>query len=197
MSQFRIQREVLVFSGMFARGKNLLRKGSFPLALFFFQTFSGGRVRGGEERWGLGVDKKRPFPGLPVTARRKRSEKKIPASNYSPALCCAVPSSRGLLSIVFGMGTWVSSLLWTPGKNMRWRRELEGGSVTGVQLSSWIWYNFFLNLSPGGRRRKKKGGQASRRISTGKLKTLLFLHLQPIEVVVYDPPSGILLFRDI
>ena len=44
---------------------------------------------------------------------------------------------------------------------------------------------------------KKKGGQASRRISTGKLKTLLFLHIRPIEVVVYDPPSGILLFRDI
>ena len=30
-----------------ARGKNLLRKGSFPLALSFFQTYSGSRVRGG------------------------------------------------------------------------------------------------------------------------------------------------------
>ena len=37
--------------------------------------------------------------------------KKIPASNYSPTLECAVPSSLGPLSIVFGMGTWVSSLL--------------------------------------------------------------------------------------
>ena len=37
--------------------------------------------------------------------------KKIPASNYSPTLKCAVPSSLGPLSIVFGMGTWVSSLL--------------------------------------------------------------------------------------
>ena len=154
-------------------------------------------MRGGEERWGLGVGKKKTFSWVARYCKEEKVRKKIPASNYSPALSCAVPSSQGLLSIVFGMGTWVSSLLWTPGKNMRWRRELEGGSVTGVQLSSWIWYNFFLNLSPGGRRRKKKGGQASRRISTGKLKTLLFLHLQPIEVVVYDPPSGILLFRDI
>ena len=93
-------------SCVFARGKNLLRKGSFPLALSFFQTFSSSRVRGGRD-WGSvwGWVKKRPFPGLPVTARRKRSEKKIPASNYSPALSCAVPSSQGLLSIVFGMGT--------------------------------------------------------------------------------------------
>ena len=35
----------------------------------------------------------------------RKSAKKIPASNYSPTLCCAVPSSPGSLSIVFGMGT--------------------------------------------------------------------------------------------
>ena len=37
--------------------------------------------------------------------RDEKSAKKIPASNYSPTLSCAVPSSRSSLSIVFGMGT--------------------------------------------------------------------------------------------
>lgn len=61
-----------------------------------------------------------------------------------------------------------------------------------------MWRACLFSLEPSWRTVwKKKGGQASRRISTGKLKTLLFLHLRPIEVVVYDPPSGILLFRDI
>ena len=35
---------------------------------------------------------------------------------------------------------------------------------------------------------KKEGGQASRLISTGQLNTLLCLHLQPIEVVVFNLP---------
>ena len=137
-----------------ARGKNLLRKGSFPLALSLFQTFSGSRVRGGrsgsvwgcrwngwmswvccerekpfEERffpsrallfpnlfgqprarrgdWGSveGWVKKKTFSWVARYCKEEKVRKKIPASNYSPALCCAVPSSRGLLSIVFGMGT--------------------------------------------------------------------------------------------
>jgi hypothetical protein len=36
---------------------------------------------------------------------------------------------------------------------------------------------------------KRKGGQVSRLISIGKLNTLLCLHLQPIEVVVFNLPS--------
>jgi hypothetical protein len=35
----------------------------------------------------------------------------------------------------------------------------------------------------------KKGGQVSRLISTGQLNALLHLHLQPIEVVVFNLPS--------
>ena len=54
-----------------------MRKGSFPLALSFFQTFSGGRGRGGEERWGLGVDKKKDlFLGCPLLQEGKGQKKK-------------------------------------------------------------------------------------------------------------------------
>jgi len=37
--------------------------------------------------------------------------------------------------------------------------------------------------------------QAYRVISTGKLKALLLLHIQPINVVVYDDSQGILVLR--
>ena len=37
--------------------------------------------------------------------------------------------------------------------------------------------------------------QADRVISTGKLKALLLLHIQPINVVVYDDSQGILVLR--
>jgi hypothetical protein len=37
--------------------------------------------------------------------------------------------------------------------------------------------------------------QADRAISTGKLKALLLLHIQPINVVVYDDSQGILVLR--
>lgn len=40
-------------------------------------------------------------------------------------------------------------------------------------------------------------GQASRPISTGKLNALLHLHTQPIKVVVYNRPSGVVTPRDI
>lgn len=36
--------------------------------------------------------------------------------------------------------------------------------------------------------------QANRAISTGQLSTLLHLHLQPIEVVVFHSPNGETLF---
>ena len=51
--------------------------------------------------------------------------KEIPASNYSPALYCAVPSSWRFLTIVFGMGTCVTPSLWTPEKNVKEVRCLE------------------------------------------------------------------------
>ena len=37
----------------------------------------------------------------------------------------------------------------------------------------------------------EKGGQASRRISNTKLKSLLIVHLYPIELVVFKLSSGI------
>ncbi len=50
-----------------------------------------------------------------------------------------------------------------------------------------------LFLFPSQRERmKKRGGQADRLISTGWLRTLLFLHFRPIDVVVFHEPEGIL-----
>ena len=40
-------------------------------------------------------------------------------------------------------------------------------------------------------------GQASRPISTGQLSTLLYLHTRPINVVVYNGPSGVVTPGDI
>ena len=39
-------------------------------------------------------------------------------------------------------------------------------------------------------------GQASRPISTGQLNALLHLHTRPINVVVYNGPSGVVTPRD-
>ena len=38
---------------------------------------------------------------------------------------------------------------------------------------------------------KRKGDQAERLISTGQLNTLLYLHLRPINLVVFKESSGI------
>ena len=50
-------------------------------------------------------------------------------------------------------------------------------------------YDLFLLMASESDIIKRKGGQASRLISIGKLNTLLCLHLQPIEVVVFNLPS--------
>ena len=42
---------------------------------------------------------------------------------------------------------------------------------------------------------KKRGGQVDRLISTGKLRTLLPLHVRPINVVVFHEPEGNLFFE--
>ena len=50
-------------------------------------------------------------------------------------------------------------------------------------------YDLFLLMASDFDIIKRKGSQASRLISIGKLNTLLCLHLQPIEVVVFNLPS--------
>ena len=70
----------------------------------------------------------------------------------------------------------------------------------------WIVYWFcmicvVIYIRPGGRRPSPKPffhfyGQASRPISTGQLNALLHLHTQPINVVVYNGPLGVITPRD-
>ena len=62
--------------------------------------------------------------------------------------------------------------------------------VFGTDLNcSFGAYDHFLLMASYSDIIKRKGGQASRLISIGKLNTLLCLHLQPIEVVVFNLPS--------
>jgi hypothetical protein len=125
-----------------------------------------------------------------------------------PRPTAAVPSPLRPFTSVFGMGTGVTSSPWSPGKNtcplpmVRCPSHHVGATgdgqlatnqqhtEKGKQLRS-------LALPPTaaarecGRRSTNKG-QASRRIRTGKLNTSLCVHTQPIEVVVFNLPSGAL-----
>ena len=136
MSQFRIQREVLVFSGMFARGKNLLRKGSFPLALFFFQTFSGSRVRGGRSGRVGGWVKKKTFSWVARYCKEEKVRKKNPGVELlSRTLLCSTIVARPLIDRVRDGNVSFKPAMNT-GKKYEMKKGIGGGSVTGVQLSS-------------------------------------------------------------
>ena len=84
----------------------------------------------------------------------------------------AVPSALKSLTSVFGMGTGVTSSP-SPPKKIK--------PVFKRCLS--IWMQIFCNLC------QLFCGQASRRISTGKLNTLLCLHIRPINLVVFKASS--------
>ena len=82
------------------------------------------------------------------------------------------------------------------GKNM-YKEEDDKGIKTTLNKVSWdskrknfidAWFFIYPHYWHNGDR--EKGGQASRPISNGKLKTLLLLHFHPIKVVVYNRPSG-------
>ena len=106
-------------SCVFARGKNLLRKGSFPLALSFFQTFSGGRVRGGEERWGLRVDKKKTFSWVARYCKEEKVRKKNPGVELlSRTQLCSTIVARPLIDRVRDGNVSFKPAMNT-GKNMR------------------------------------------------------------------------------
>ena len=82
---------------------------------------------------------------------------------------------------MFGMGTGVTPPPWPPA-NKRVTGKIAGGTSEGVSPDA---AGIFLFNAPANRRGEKKGGQASRLISTGKLKPLLTLHLRPIDPVVF------------
>ena len=89
----------------------------------------------------------------------------FPATTYSPTLVArAVPSAQWNLTSEFEMGSGVSSTLLSPEKNF-W--EIENYQV---QLQERIISKTF------------------RLISTTRLKSLLILHLWPIDVVVFNEP---------
>ena len=103
--------------------------------------------------------------------------------SYSPVVKSTVPSPQRPFTSVFGMGTGVTSSLYSPGKTVSDRSP------------------FLTTRSPRKRHHIEKEqapcfefdqgnkGQASRLISTGQLNTLLRLHIRPIKVVVFDQPS--------
>ena len=82
----------------------------------------------------------------------------------------AVPSARTGLTSVFGMGTGVAPPLKSPGF------DSNPNQLSAQQML------FCLD---------KLYGQASRSISTGQLNASLRLHLQPINLVVYQGPLAL------
>ena len=82
----------------------------------------------------------------------------------------------------FGKGSGVSPLLWPPGIS---KRQAIGDEL--LRDTSRLPPPYF---SPPAGEMKKRGGQADRLISTGQLRTLLPLHLRPIDVVVFHEPEG-------
>ena len=89
----------------------------------------------------------------------------------SHAVTHEVPSALRGLTAVFGMGTGVALSLWSPGK---------------IQLNSQSGSSSTYHRA----KEMKIYGQASRPISTGKLNTLLHLHIRPINLVVSEGPSA-------
>ncbi len=104
----------------------------------------------------------RTLPSMAPLGRKSRRRATLPRANP------AVPSPMAPFTSVFGMGTGVSSPLWPPGK--------KNGQFGFRDCSAYL--------------KPLKKGQASRRISTGRLSALPRLHPRPIKVVVYDPPSA-------
>ena len=98
---------------------------------------------------------------------------------------------------MFGMGTGVTASLWLPGKGKRKkiayrktptgfqalpRPAAPGGRTVIFETESIVWL----------RSERLAHGQASRTISTGRVRPLLSVRLPPIKVVVFDHPSGAL-----
>jgi hypothetical protein len=90
-------------------------------------------------------------------------------------LSIIVSSAQEVLTSVFEMGTGGAPPA-SPPENLI-------SSDVYYTVKDRIFQSVFDN------RREMKRGQVARSISTGQLNTLLHLHLQPIDVVVYHRPS--------
>ena len=84
----------------------------------------------------------------------------------------AVSSARERLTSVFGMGTGITTLLWSPGIKTMLRR-VKKNAKSKVCLS-----------------RKRQYGQASRTVSIARLNTSLCVHLRPINQMISLGPLG-------
>ena len=95
---------------------------------------------------------------------------------------------------MFGMGTGVAPPLWPPGEN----RKIENptGLVPDEEDAIWkspdVWRRFLRAACRRDRGLftlgRLKYGQASRLVSSGRLRASPRVHPRPIEVVFYDPP---------
>ena len=119
---------------------------------------------------------------------------KIPAATYSPTRKpCSTIGSGGLNFRVRDGNGWDPSDIATGnlGSALRWRR-----SGTCIRARIRVTVCKTTELDPGLRGiapasgSRRKNDQAARAISIGQLNALPRLHLRPIDVVVFDGPSG-------
>ena len=99
---------------------------------------------------------------------------------------------------MFGMGTGVTASLWLPGKGKR-KKIAHRKTPTGLRGLCRVLrrpavgrLNFETESIVWLRSERLAHGQASRTISTGRVRPLLSVRLPPIKVVVFDHPSGAL-----
>jgi hypothetical protein len=132
--------------------------------------------------------------GPRVRGGRAGHREKTGGDLLSHTVSRAVPSALRGLTAVFGMGTGVSLSpkppeCQTAPPEVRVRRE--GASRPRTTEVSVVRSAAPLSRSCGiAEPLSRRIGQASRAISTARLKALLPLHLRPINVVVYHGPSG-------
>ena len=93
-------------------------------------------MRGGEERWGVGVDKKKDlFLGCPLLQGGKGQKKNPGVELLSRTLLCSTIVARPLIDRVRDGNVSFKPAMNT-GKKYEMKKGIGGGSVTGVQLSS-------------------------------------------------------------
>lgn len=103
-------------------------------------------------------------------------------------------SALNVFTSEFGMGSGGSRSLWPPGKpfaerGIRLSTNAAPPHLAVVKSAGYVACH--IPRSPGlNQADRVLYGQASRSISTGKLNALLRFHIPPINVVVFDEPSG-------
>ena len=117
----------------------------------------------------------------------------IPGSDLlSHTVTHAVPSAVAGLTSVFGMGTGVTLPLWPPGNlvsGVQPRALICEPRDRSSQIISFEYPAIDRSLITHPQR-ASENGQASRLISIGQLHVSLRFHTRPINLVVYQEPSG-------